>query len=237
MLRDYEPESAFDGHEFGNSQAGDLPVLPPRHQNVAQSIFDESQNMIVGWMYANGSADGWWYCPYGCQDGGAVGLSEETILRNTMGLKNITGSLLEVRSAGGPTRPNEGNAPNNRRRKTYSALYTFQQFLDYHLANARAIPRAIGDRSFQREQGRIVFRGSRHPGVPGAAPGREPAADEAPTPAQILDEPPCGYLLDAEQYRGRSRTAAVAERLDAHGIGVRRRRGDISCRWGSRSVA
>ena len=51
MLRDYTPDRAFDGHEFGNNQAGDLPMLPPRHQNVAQSIFDESQDMIVGWMY------------------------------------------------------------------------------------------------------------------------------------------------------------------------------------------
>ena len=41
MMRDYKPEAAFDGHEFGNNQAGDLPVLPPRHLNVAQSIHDE----------------------------------------------------------------------------------------------------------------------------------------------------------------------------------------------------
>ena len=40
MMRDYSPEAAFDGHEFGNSRAGDLPVLPPRHLNVAKSIFD-----------------------------------------------------------------------------------------------------------------------------------------------------------------------------------------------------
>ena len=26
MMRDYKPEAAFDGHEFGNSQAADLPV-------------------------------------------------------------------------------------------------------------------------------------------------------------------------------------------------------------------
>ncbi|HSJ93229.1 MAG TPA: M14 family zinc carboxypeptidase, partial [Gaiellaceae bacterium] len=38
MLRDYTPQAAFDGHEFGNNNAGDLPVLPPRHLNVAQSI-------------------------------------------------------------------------------------------------------------------------------------------------------------------------------------------------------
>ena len=93
MVRDYTPEVAFDGHEFGNSQAGDLPTLMPRHLNVAESIFRESKGMIENWLYDNGSEDGWWYCPYGCQDGGAVGLSQETILRNTLGLKNTSASF------------------------------------------------------------------------------------------------------------------------------------------------
>ena len=111
MLRDYRPVASFDGHEFGNGSAGDLPMLPPRHQNVAQSIFDQSQDMIVNHMYEQGAADGWWPCPYGCANGGNVGLSEETILRNTLGLKNVTNSLLELRSAGGATRPDEGARP------------------------------------------------------------------------------------------------------------------------------
>ena len=178
MMRDYRPEAAFDGHEFGNSQAGDLPVLPPRHLNVARSIFDQSKSMIEDWLYGHGSSDGWWYCPYGCQNGGAVGLSQETILRNTLGLKSVIGSLLEARSAGGVTRPNEGNAPNNRRRKTYSALYTYQQFLDYQLANQPAI---AGDRGVDRVPD-VEHRADRvpglvsHPGLPGTASGREPAA-------------------------------------------------------------
>ncbi len=179
MMRDYKPEAAFDGHEFGNNSAGDLPVLPPRHLNVAQSILDESKSMIEDWLYEHGSADGWWYCPYGCQNGGAVGLSQETILRNTMGLKSVIGSLLEARSAGGTTRPNEGNAPNNRRRKSYSAIYTYQQFLDYQLANQSEI--AAGDRGVDRVPD-LEHRPDRvpglvsHPGLPGTASGREPAA-------------------------------------------------------------
>src|SRR5687767_9304596 len=118
--------------------------------------------MVEDWLYEHGSADGWWYCPYGCQNGGAVGLSQETILRNTLGLKSVIGSLLEARSSGGLTRPNEGNAPNNRRRKAYSALYTYQQFLDYQLANQPAIAAAIEESiEFQESNtGRIVFRGS-----------------------------------------------------------------------------
>jgi Zinc carboxypeptidase len=230
MMRDYEPEAAFDGHEFGNNQAGDLPVLPPRHLNVARSIFDESKSMIEDWMYGNGSADGWWYCPYGCQNGGAVGLSQETILRNTMGLKSVVGSLLEARSAGGQTRPGEGNAPANRRRKSYSALYTYQQFLDYQHENERAIAVAIRESvSFQRRnRGRIVFRGSYDiPAFPAPHPGESPPPDEEPTAAQILDPPPCEYVLDELQYSGPQPDGRpVGERLDAHGIEVRRRRGE-----------
>jgi hypothetical protein len=228
MMRDYDPEAAFDGHEFGNSQAGDLPVLPPRHLNVAKSIFDESRNMIESWMYGQGSEDGWWYCPYGCQGGGAVGLSQETILRNTMGLKSVVGSLLEARSAGGQTRPNEGNAPNNRRRKTYSAIYTYQEFLDYQNVNEEAIERAI-DQSirFQRaNRGRIVFRGSYPiPAYPAPHPGEAPPPDEPPD--GVLDPPPCGYILTEAQYSGpQADGPPVAARLEAHGIRVTRWRPD-----------
>jgi hypothetical protein len=227
MLRDYDPEAAFDGHEFGNNQAGDLPVLPPRHLNVARSIFEQSKSMIEDWLYGHGSADGWWYCPYGCQNGGAVGLSQETILRNTMGLKSVVGSLLEARSSGGATRPNELNAPNNRRRKTYSALYTYQQFLDYQLANQPAIAEAIEESiAFQTSNtGRIVFRGSYPiPAFPAPHPGESPPPDEPPD--GILDPPPCGYVLSEEQYSGpQPEGRPVGERLAAHGLKVAHRIG------------
>ena len=226
MLRDYRPVAGYDGHEFGNSDAGDLPMLPPRHQNVAQSIFDESQHMIIGHMYEQGARDGWWPCPYGCAGGGNVGLSEETILRNTLGLKNVVNSLLELRAAGGPTRPDERVAENNRRRKSYSALWTFHEFLDYHRANVAAIKQArTAAVDFQvSNTGRIVFRGSRPiPAFPAPHPGESPPPIDAPNPSQILDDPPCGYKLTEAQYLG-PRTdgpggvgTTVAQRLEAHG--------------------
>jgi len=226
MLRDYRPVAGYDGHEFGNSQAGDLPMLPPRHQNVAQPIFDESQHMIVGHMYEQGAVDGWWPCPYGCANGGNVGLSEETILRNTLGLKNVVNSLLELRAAGGATRPDEATAANNRRRKAYSALWTFNEFLDYHRANLAAIVAARQQAiAFQvANTGRIVFRGSRPiPAFPAPHPGDSPPPIDAPLESLILDDPPCAYKLTEEQYLG-ARTdgpggvgTTVAERLAGHG--------------------
>ena len=232
MLHEYDPDAAFDGHEFGNSQAGDLPILPPRHLNVGQSVFDVSKGMMEDWLYTNGSADGWWYCPYGCQGGGNVGLSQETILRNTLGLKNTIGMLLEARSAGGATRPDEGTAPNNRRRKSYSALYTYHRFLDFFRANQPEILQARQEAiEFQTSNmGPIVFRGSRPiEAFPPPHPGESPPPEENPSPAQILEDPPCGYLLTEEQYQGprddgpEGMVTTLAERIDAHGWRVRAR--------------
>ncbi|WP_223256669.1 M14 family zinc carboxypeptidase [Micromonospora endophytica] len=225
MVRDYRPIASYDGHEYGNTNTGDLPMLPPRHQNVAQGIFDGSQDMIEGHMYTQGAKDGWWACPYGCT-GANVGLGEETILRNTLGLKNVINSLLELRSSGGPTRPDEGNTANNRRRKTYSALWTFQQFLTYHTANLGDITSARAEAiTFQSANtGRIVFRGSRPiEAYPAPHPGDTPPPLDAPREDQILDQPPCAYKLTEEQYHGArtdgpsGRQTTVAQRLAAHG--------------------
>ncbi|WP_247673296.1 M14 family zinc carboxypeptidase [Micromonospora sp. C51] len=225
MVRDYRPIASYDGHEYGNSNTGDLPMLPPRHQNVAPGIFDQSQHMIEGHMYTQGARDGWWACPYGCT-GANVGLGEETILRNTLGLKNVVNSLLELRSSGGPTRPDEGNTANNRRRKTYSALWTFHQFLAYHGASVGDITaaRAEAIRFQSANTGRIVFRGSRPiEAYPAPHPGDTPPPLDAPDADQILEQPPCAYRLTEEQYHGArtdgptGRQTTVAQRLAAHG--------------------
>jgi hypothetical protein len=144
-----------------------------------------------------------------------------------MGLKSVIGSLLEARSSGGATRPNELNTPNNRRRKTYSAIYTYQQFLDYQLANQPAIAQAIEESiAFQTSNtGRIVFRGSYPiPAFPAPHPGESPPPEEPPD--GILDPPPCGYVLSEQQYSGPQPDGRpVGERLAAHGLKVAHRIG------------
>ena len=179
MMRDYRPEAAFDGHEFGNNQAGDLPVLPPRHLNVAQSIFDQSKSMIEDFFYEQGSDDGWWYCPYGCQNGGAVGLSQETILRNTLGLKSVIGSLLEARSNGGADpaeRDQHGEQP-----PAQDLLRRVHLPAVPRLPARERVRDCAGDRGVDRIPD-IEHRANRVPGLvshrslPGTASGREPAA-------------------------------------------------------------
>ena len=225
MVRDYTPEVAYDGHEFGNNQAGDLPTLWPRHLNVAESVIGESKSLIEDWLYPNGSEDGWWYCPYGCQNGGAVGLSQETILRNTMGLKNTVSMLLEARSAGGQTRPEEARS----RRTTAGARRTRRCTRCSSCSTTTVRTPEIAatikqSMEFQRSNtGRIVFRGSYDvPAFPAPHPGEAPPPDEPPD--GVLDPPPCGYELTDEQLRSQQDgSRPAAERLAAHGIKVQRR--------------
>lgn len=223
-VRDYTPDAGFDGHEYGNSTAGDLPVMLPRHLNVAEAIWDANKAFMEGFLYEQGSADGWWYCPYGCEGGSTVGMSQETILRNTLGLKNMLSTLVEARSSGGATRPDETNTPNNRRRKTYSALYTYQIFLDHFRANTAAIQSAVAEAvAFQESNsGPIVWRGSRSlPPYPAPHPGESPPNDEAPS--GMLDPAPCAYDLTQEQYSAKrddgpeGMQTSVGERMASHG--------------------
>ncbi|HEV2907187.1 MAG TPA: Ig-like domain-containing protein, partial [Actinomycetota bacterium] len=216
---DYTPDAAVDGHEFGDNNTGDLPLLWPRHLNVAQVVHDQAKSLVQGWMYDHAAVDGWWPVPY------PVGLGEETILRNTLGLKNVTGILLESRVSGGATRPAEGasNSQANRRRKVYSHLWTYRNLVDYHRENLAAIEQArdAGIAFNIANEGRIVFRGSRDV-EPTPGPGQSPPPVDAPGPEQILETPPCGYLLTEAQYSGpQADGRPVADRLAAHGIAVK----------------
>jgi hypothetical protein len=220
MLRDYTPEVAVDGH---NGDSEDLPVLGPRHLNVFEGIYREAKEQLIeSRLYGNAALTGWWVGPY--SNGGA---SQETILRNTFGLKSVVGILSENRGGAGPTRPN-ATAAENENRKSYGQLWLAKQLLDYHRDNQPAIESLIEDSiEFQRSnQGRIVFRGS-YPWPPFPPLPSAPAVD-APTPDLILEDPPCGYFLTEAQFTGGRPEATVERRLRLHGIRVDRARGDLA---------
>jgi hypothetical protein len=219
MLRDYTPEVAVDGH---NGDSEDLPVLGPRHLNVYEGIYRQAkEHLIESRLYDNAALTGWWVGPY--SNGGA---SQETILRNTFGLKSVVGILSENRGGAGPTRPN-ATAPENENRKSYGQLWLIKQLLDYHRDNQPAIERLIEDSiAFQQSnQGRIVFRGS-YPWPPFPPLPSAPDVD-APTPEMILEDPPCGYFLTEQQFTGSQPDGTVEQRLRLHGIKVDRTSGDF----------
>jgi hypothetical protein len=214
MLRDYTPDVAVDGH---NGDSEDLPVLGPRHLNVHRGIYSEVKNRLIeSRLYGAAATTGWWVGPY--SNGGA---SQETILRNTFGLKSVVGMLSENREAPGETRPN-ATPPENEHRKSYGQLWMAKRMLAYHHDDLRRIRRRIARSiAFQRQNtGRIVFRGS-YPWPPFPPLLSAPDVD-APTPEMILEDPPCGYFLTRQQYKEERPEGTVALRLRLHGIAVRR---------------
>jgi zinc carboxypeptidase len=219
MLRDYTPDVAVDGH---NGDSEDLPLLGPRHLNVYRGIYSEAKNRLIeSRLYDSAALTGWWAGPY--SNGGA---SQETILRNTFGLKSIVGILSENREAAGETRPG-ATAAQNENRKTYGQLWLIKQLLAYHRSDLRRVQRLIAKSiAFQRANtGRIVFRGS-YPWPPFPPLLSAPDVD-APSPDMILEDPPCGYFLSRQQYAGERPEGTVALRLRLHGIAVRRAPGYI----------
>jgi hypothetical protein len=66
--------------------------------------------------------------------------------------------------------------------------------------------------------GRVVFRGS-YPWPPFPPLPSAPDVD-APAPDAILEDPPCGYFLTTEQYKGALPEGSVELRLGLHGIVV-----------------
>ena len=212
LLRDYTPDVAVDGHNGDNE---DLPVLGPRHLNVFEGLYSEAKNgLIESWIYDNAALAGWYAGPY--SNGGA---SQETILRNTFGLKSIVGILSENRPGAGNTRPGATFA-GNENRKSYGQLWLIKRLLDYHYENHSTIRRLVAEsRAFQRANvGPIVFRGS-YPWPPFPPLPSAPDVD-APEPDAILEDPPCGYFLTEEQYAEAQPDGSVELRLSLHGMAV-----------------
>ena len=232
FLRDYTPEVMVDGHEFGNTNTCDLPLLWPRHSNTAPSVHDNAKTkMVEGHFYDVGAADGWWPCPYP-----PAGIDGAQTFTRVTGLKNMVTTLVEARSSGGPTRPFEaGNMPASRLRKAYSQLWSIRAALTYHRANRPAIAKAIADGiAFQKSNtGPIVFHGDWDVAAfPAPHPGDSPPPGGAPGPDQQLNPPPCGYLLTAAQYNDKLKDSgrlpealwtSAGERLAAHGVVVEKR--------------
>ena len=224
MLRDYTPEAGFDGHEFGNSQAGDLPMLPPRHLNVAQSIFDESRRHDRGLDVRQRLGRRLVVLP--------VRMPERRRGRPQPGDDPAQHDGAQERdrlAAGGAQRGRRDPAGRDQRAEQPPP----QDLLGaLHLPAVPRLPAGEPARRSQRAIERVRSRSRRSntrpdrvprlapdPGVPGAASGREPAAGGAAGG----DPRPAAVRLPAHdaQYSGpQADGPPVGERLRAHGIKV-----------------
>jgi Zinc carboxypeptidase len=219
IVRDHRPEMFVDGHELGSGP--DIQWLWPRSPGVGEELWRLTQEQMTRAAMFDASAEFGWSSaiwPTHRLD------NWETLIQNTAGLKNMVGQLEETPQQSGAARPGapSGSAANMQRR-VYTHLWSFRQHLDYHHYNLPAIQSAIAaaERTHESNDGPIYLDGARD--VPVPPPDQEPST-------KILDPPPCGYRLTAEQYAQRDGSApgdevqwsshTVAERLAAHGIEV-----------------
>ena len=177
ILRDLRPDLVVDAHERPTGTTPDVELLWPRNLNVYGPVRSLSRELVEERLFGDLAEAGRSVALYSPAPGGA-GDENETILRNTVGLRHSLGLLVE--SAGG--RP-------------------AVERVAVHLEVFRSVLRFLEDRSSE-----ILAAVTAAPGAKAAA-GRdrsEPfylfgADNDPPAPDQILDPPPCAYLLTAEQ--------------------------------------
>lgn len=128
-----------------------------------------------------------------------AGDGQERILRNMSGIKHSVGLLIESR-VDPPTAGTEG--PADRLRRVNSQLAALKGLFSFAGERGRHVDRVTGAARLAglRDTGPVCLGG----------------ADNDPAePAEVIQDPPCGYRLTERQYED------VADELALHGVRVR----------------
>ncbi|MEU6658033.1 M14 family metallocarboxypeptidase [Streptomyces sp. NPDC046821] len=213
VIRDDKPDVIYDLHEYGATpQYYDKALfdLWPRNLNTDSQVHDEAQTLSLKYVRPAANAGGYSTGTYGIWtdpvSGDPIkqtaGDGQERILRNVSGVKHAVGLLIESRVDPQTAAEKADPALNNRRRvqSQLSALGGLFKFTDDHRAKIEAATGAARVAGY-RDSGPVYFGG---------------ADNEPADPSAVIQNPPCGYHLDAAQY------ASVKDKLALHGIKVRK---------------
>ncbi|MHB9757538.1 M14 family metallopeptidase [Streptomyces sp. BYX5S] len=213
VIRDRRPDVVYDLHEYGATPEyydKDLFDLWPRNLNTDHAVHDEAKSLSLDYVrpaaegagYSTGTYGIWTDPVTGEPIKQTAGDGQERILRNVSGVKNSVGLLIESRVD--PDTPAEEADPalvNQRRRDSQlAALGGLFRYTAEHRDAIREATSAARAKGFE-DDGPIYVGG----------------ADNDPAePAEIIQDPPCGYRLSAAQY------AEFGDELALHGITVRK---------------
>ncbi|MEU0717332.1 M14 family metallocarboxypeptidase [Streptomyces lavendulocolor] len=212
VIRDHRPDVVYDLHEYGATPPyydKDLLALWPRNPNTDARVHDEAHTLSESYVRPAAERAGFDSGVYGIWTDPVTGEpvkqvagdGQERILRNTAGIKHSVGLLVETRVD--PLTDAEKSDPAlNNRRRVDSQLAALDGLFGY-VDDRRA---AIGAATARARLAGLRDRGPVHLGG---------ADNDPPEPAETLQDPPCGYHLDAAQY------ADVKDELALHGVATR----------------
>jgi hypothetical protein len=204
VVRDRRPDVIYDLHEYSATPRyydKDLFDLWPRNLNTDQAVHDEAETLSQAYVRPSAQRAGYTTGTYGIWTDPVTGDpvkqvagdGQERILRNMSGVKHAIGLLIESR-----VEPlGDTDEAGNNRRRVNSQLAALKGLFGFADDRRRQVEKATTEARDQSSTGPVYLGG---------------ADNDPPEPAEVIQDPPCGYRLTDAQY------LEVKDELALHGV-------------------